>query len=394
MRADCRQAGGKLDNLILIYRVEMQTLEKDMKISNVTVYKADIPLRESFRIAIMEITNAQNVFIKIETDEGLYGMGEASPFWRICGETQAISLAAARDLALLLKGKNPLAIEARIADIEGYLDNNPTIRSAFDMALYDLLGKAAGLPLYALLGGEKRELVTDLTIGINDPAYMAESAKEIVARGFNAIKVKLGTTADEDIARISTIRNAVGHSIPIRIDANQGWDFNTALEVLNALEPMGIQYCEQPLVNWNYIDMAHLRRRTTIPIMADDGLKDHHDAFKLCSQDCCDYLNIKLSKAGGIRNSLNICAVAESSGKACMVGCMLESRLGLSAAAHFSSARSIVKFCDLDSALLLADDPIIGGISYNGDKVTLPDEPGLGADVDPAFLGKLESFLV
>jgi L-alanine-DL-glutamate epimerase-like enolase superfamily enzyme len=369
-------------------------MAKPMKITKITIYKADIPLQEPFRISIMEIKDARNVYVKIETDSGLYGMGEASPFWRICGETQATSLAAARDLALLLKGKNPLAVEARIRDMQGYLDNNPTIRSAFDMALYDILGKAAGLPLYALLGGEKRTLVTDLTIGIGEIDEMAEKAKQIVARGFKAIKVKLGTTAAQDIARIRAIRKAIGDSIPIRIDANQGWDYNTALEVLLALQPLGVQYCEQPVVNWNYADMAALRRRTTIPIMADDGLKDHHDAFKLCTQQACDFLNIKLSKAGGIRNSLNICAVAESCGKGCMVGCMVESRLGITAAAHMASAREIIRFYDLDSALMLAEDPVTGGIKYKGDEVILPDAPGLGADVDPRFLAGMESFTV
>jgi L-alanine-DL-glutamate epimerase-like enolase superfamily enzyme len=386
----CSAGNNTIQSLI---QVE-ENMAKAMKITKISIYKADIPQIEPFKIAIMEITDALNIYVKIETDSGLYGMGEASPFWRICGETQAISIAAARDLALLLKGKDPLAIEARVSDMQGYLDNTPTIRSAFDMALYDLLGKAAGLPLYAVLGGARRELVTDLTIGIGEVGQMAEKAKKIVARGFKAIKVKLGTTAAQDIARIRAIREAIGESVPIRIDANQGWDYNTALEVLLALEPLGVQYCEQPVVNWNYSDMAALRRRTTIPIMADDGLKDQHDAFKLCSSQACDYLNIKLSKAGGIRNALNICAVAESCGKACMVGCMLESRLGLTAAAHLASARAIIRFCDLDSALMLAEDPVTGGIVYEGDRVILPEAPGLGADIDPRFLAKLDSFSV
>ena len=369
-------------------------MSSEQIISKVTIYKADIALKEPFRIAIMDIEHAQNLFVRIETEQGLTGWGEASPFWRICGETQGTCLAVARDLALLLKGKNALAIEERIREIEGYIDNNPTIRSAYDMALHDIAGKAAGLPLYALLGGTKRELTTDLTIGINEPDYMAESAAAIVADGFGSIKVKLGTTAEKDVARISAIRERIGGSIPIRIDANQGWDFSTALAALTALEPFGIEYCEQPVAAWDYASLARLRGRTSIPILADDGLRDHHDAFKLCRDECCDMLNIKLSKAGGIRNALCICAVAEAAGKGCMVGCMLESRLGLSAAAHFASARRIVCFFDLDSALLLAEDPVVGGIVYEGDKVYLPDEPGIGADVDPEFLAGLEAFTI
>ena len=367
---------------------------KGMKIESIDVFKADLALREPFRIAIMEIEHANNVYVRINAEGGLHGMGEASPFWKICGETQAIDLAAARDLALLIKGKNALAIEERIADLEGYLSHNSTIRSAFDMALYDLLGKATGMPLYALLGGERRQLRTDLTISINDPSYMAERASEFVAAGFSAIKVKLGTTYAEDLERIVSIREAVGGDVPIRIDANQGWDFTTALAILRALEPMGIEYCEQPVACWDHAALSELRRGTSIPIMADESLFDHHDAYKLCCGECCDYLNIKLSKSGGIRNALNICAVAEGCGKACMVGCMMESRLGLSAAAHLASARGNIIFYDLDSALLLAEDPVTGGIEYAGEMVTIPDAPGLGADVDSGFLDSMESFTV
>ena len=369
-------------------------MSSEQIISRVTIYKADIALKEPFRIAIMNIAHAQNVFVLIETEQGLTGWGEASPFWRICGETRSTCLTVGCDLAMLLKGKDALAIEERIRDIEGYIDNNPTIRSAFDMALYDIAGKAAGLPLYRLLGGTKRDLVTDLTIGINEPDYMAESAARIAAAGFKSIKVKLGTTAEQDVARVRAIRERIGDAIPIRIDANQGWDFSTALAALTALEPFGIEYCEQPVAAWDYASLARLRGRTSIPIMADDGLRDHHDAFKLCRDECCDLLNIKLSKAGGIRNALSICAVAEAAGKGCMVGCMLESRLGVTAAAHFASARRIIRYFDLDSALLLAEDPIIGGITYEGDRVHLPDEPGIGADVDSEYLSGLEAFTV
>ena len=361
-----------------------------MKITSIEVFKADVPLKEPFRISIMVTTAANNIFVRINTDEGIHGIGEASPTWRLCGETQAIDLAAARDLALLIVGKDPLEIEQRLGDIEGYLHHNTTIRSAFDMALYDILGKAAGMPLYRLLGGEKRELETDLTIGIGEPDYMAAKAEEILGMGFHAIKVKLGTTTIEDVARIAAIRKAIGEDIPIRIDANQGWDFNTAAATLQALEPMGVQYCEQPVAWWNHIAMKGVRQRTTIPIMADESVFSPQDAFILAREDCCDYFNIKLAKSGGIYNALAINAVAEACGKACMVGCMMETRLALTATAHLASARSNVKFCDLDTAFFLASDPIIGGIAYDGDKVTLPDEPGIGADVDPEFLAGLE----
>jgi len=366
-----------------------------MKILSVEVYKADIPLVAPFRIALGETTVANNVLIKIHTDERLYGVGEASPFTPIVGETQATDLAAARDLAKLLIGKNPLDIENRLRELRNYLVHNATVRSAFDMALYDLLGKAADLPLYSVLAGEKRTILTDRTVGIASAEEMAQQALAFKERGFPAVKVKLGTTPSEDIERIRRIREALGPEIPLRIDANQGWDCVSALRVLKSIEGQNIQYCEQPVAAWNVEALRKVSTNTTIPIMADESLFDEHDAFKLLSMGACDYLNIKLSKAGGIHTALKINAVAEAAGVRCMMGCMSETRLGLTAAAHVVSARPNIEFADLDSADMLSADPVIGGLIYgDGGTVILPDTPGHGADIDPAFLKDLESYVV
>ena len=361
-----------------------------LKITSVDIYKADIEFPEPFRIAIMEITAAQSVLIKINTNEGLYGMGEANPTWGITGETQSINLAGAVDLAKLLLNKDPLDIENRMRDLNKFLVHNSTLRSAYDIALYDLLGKAAGLPLYAVLGGGKRSFWTDNTIGIADPDYMAKKAKKYKDQGFQAIKVKLGTTRDQDVDRIQTIRKAVGDEIPVRIDANQGWDYKTAVNTLQAIEPYGIEYCEQPIAHWDYENMRRIRDKTSIAIMADESLFDHHDAYKLASMGCCDYFNIKLAKSGGIHTALKINAIAEGAGIHCMVGCMTETRLALSAAAHLVSARPNIRYADLDGWLFLKDDPIIGGAEYDVGEITVPDAPGHGADVDPDFLKQCE----
>lgn len=366
-----------------------------MQITGVEVYKADISLKRPFRIALGVTEVARNVFVKISTDEAISGMGEGSPFTPIVGETQATCLAAARDLARLLIGKNPLEIENHLRELNSYLPHNTTIRSAFDMALYDLLGKAAGLPLYVVLGGGKRPIFTDNTVGIDTPDTMAERALEIKERGFPAVKVKLGTTPQEDIERTRRIREALGPKLPIRIDANQGWDCVSAICALKGMEDKGVQYCEQPVAIWDLESMRKVRSRTTIPIMADESLFDEHDAFKLIAIEACDYLNIKLSKSAGIHTALKINAVAEAAGVRCMLGCMSETRLGLTAAAHVVSARPNIQFADLDSADMLAVDPIVGGMTYGeGGRLILPDRPGLGADVDPAFLKGLESFMV
>lgn len=365
-------------------------MKNKLRIQSVDIYKSDISLKEPFKIAIMEIRSAQSIFIKINTDGGLYGLGEANPTWGITGETQSISQAGAVDLAKLLLRKDPLNIEERMKEIDRFLIHNSSLRSAFDMALYDILGKAADLPLYAVLGGGKRSFWTDNTIGIAEPDYMAKKALDYKNQGFQAIKVKLGTTIDQDVERIKKIREAIGDELPIRIDANQGWDYKMAVNILQALESMGIEYCEQPVAHWDYENMQRIRQNTSIAIMADESLFDHHDAFKLASRGCCDYFNIKLAKSGGIHNALKINSIAEATGIRCMVGCMMETRLGLTAAAHLVSSRQNIQYADLDGHFALKEDPIIGGAQYNIGEINLPDSPGHGADIDPDFQKRCE----
>jgi L-alanine-DL-glutamate epimerase-like enolase superfamily enzyme len=358
----------------------------ELRITGIDLYQAKIPMIAPFRIAIGVISEGEYLFVRINTDGGFSGWGEATPTTMITGDTQAINAAAAGTLAKLLLGKDPLDIEARVTEMSQFLAFNSSVRAAFDLALHDVAGRAAGLPLYALLGGGKRELATDMTIGIDEPAKMAEQAVEFKKDGAPAIKVKLGTTADQDVERINCIREAIGDELPLRVDANQGWDFPTAVTVLRRLESSGIEYCEQPIAHWNYEGFKRLRDRVSIPIMADESVFDHHDAFKLAAGDCCDYLNIKLAKSGGIHTALKINAVAEACGAKCMLGCMMETRLGLTAAAHLVSARPNIRYADLDGHFQLKEDPVVGGACWDGGTITLPDEPGIGAEVDPAFL--------
>ncbi len=357
-----------------------------LRITGINVFRANIPLVAPFRIALGVISEAESLFVRVDTDAGVYGWGETSPISQITGDTQALSAAAAADLAKLLLGKDPLDIEGRVAEMGRFMAFNSGVRSAFDMALYDLAGKLAGLPLYALLGGAKRPLETDQTIGLDEPQAMAEKAAALERTGVPAIKVKLGTTAEQDLQRIARIREAVGSELPLRIDANQGWDFPTAVRVLSRLQSSGIEYCEQPLARWDLGNFKRLRERVSIPLMADESVFDHHDAFRLVASGCCDYLNIKLAKSGGIHTALKISAVAEASGSKCMLGCMMETRLGLTAAAHLAAARPNIRYLDLDSHLHLKQDPIVGGGRWQGATIALPDDPGIGAAVDPAFL--------
>ncbi|MBC3787334.1 mandelate racemase/muconate lactonizing enzyme family protein [Spirosoma utsteinense] len=361
-----------------------------MTITQINLYRYDIALKAPIAISLGTIEHARNLLVEIQTEAGITGWGEGSPFWMIVGETQASGLAAAGDMARLLLNRDPLDIEGCLNTLVRYLPGHPTTRSAFDMALYDIAAKAANMPLYQFLGGSKQSLVTDETIYINAPERMAEDALRIQANGAEAIKVKLGTNARDDIRRVEAIRNALGDTMPIRTDANQGWDVITAQTVLRAIGGWNVQYCEQPIRRHDIAGLRQIRQSSTVPIMADESLFDATDAIRLIREEAVDYFNIKLSKSGGIFEALKINAIAEAAGVPCMIGCMSESRLGLTANAHFASARQNIRFYDLDGCFEHASDPVQGGIVYDKYQITLPDAPGIGAEVDPSFLNGLD----
>ena len=369
-------------------------MKQNPKITRIEIYKTSIDFVEPFRIAIGEIKRGNGLAVCIHTDSGLIGTGEGAPYSFITGETQETCFEVAQVLARILIGKNPLAIEDRIHDMDTFIVHNSTAKCAFDNALYDILAKQAGLPLYALLGGEKEVLITDFTIGIGSPEKMTSRAKEYVQEGASSIKVKLGTTYHADIERIEAIREAIGWNIALRIDANQGWDTFTAIKTLQALEKFDIDFCEEPVAHWNNAAMKEVHEKSPIAIMADESIFDHHDAMRLASMRACTYFNIKLAKAGGINKGLMINAVGESAGIACMVGGMFETRVGISAGSHLISARKNIRFADLDSTHHYSYDPVIGGVIFEGCKVTLPDDPGIGAEFDPAFLNDLQKKII
>jgi len=362
-----------------------------LRIKDVEIYAFDIPLKEPFRASLGVFTAAHDVLVRVITDSGLVGLGEASPFPTITGDTQETSLVMARSIREMIKGKNPLAVDALLAEIGHVVHSNPSIVAAFDMALMDILGKAAGLPLFRLLGGDKVTFETDVTVGIDTPEKMAASTGGYVARGYKNIKIKVGLDPDIDAERVQAVREAIGKDVSLRIDANQGWTVPQAIYALRKMERFNVQFAEQPLVAWDFAGMKVVRNESSIPVCADESLFFPQDAIKLIKTEACDYFNIKLMKAGGMTNSVRIAHIAAAANIFCMVGCMLETRLGLTAGAHVVASQRNIIFADLDACMDHTVDPIVGGMKVSkAGEITLPEFPGLGVDVDPAFLKKLK----
>ena len=362
-----------------------------MRITNISIYPLEVPLSEPFVISLGTITHARNLLVVISTDTGLSGQGECSPYPFINGELQEGQMASAGVLGRLWLGKDAREIENRLAELDGFLKGNLALKSAFDMALYDLNARYAGLPLYRFLGGANdRELWSDRTVSVGNPEAMAKEALKYLEMGFKAIKVKLGGPFEQDLARIKAIRSLIGLEIPLRIDANQAWTVSEGLRTLRALEPLNVEHCEEPIRAGDLAGMRFLRKNSPIPIMADESLFDHFDAMHLVQMEACDYFNIKLSKSGGISKALKIAAIGEAAGIPCQVGCFSESRLAITALVHFVLARKIVVHYDLDSPLMLSEDPVNGGVELleNGRSAVVDEQPGLGATIKEEFLDK------
>lgn len=359
-------------------------------ILHIDIYRYSIPMHP-FTIATGTMHFAQNILIRVHTESGLTGLGECSAFPMITGESQSTCFEMAREFAAIWKGKDERAIEDRMEELHQHAAFNSTIKSAFDMALFDLAAKNANQPLYAFLGGKKKPLETDLTIGIASSEEMARQAKEFIDRGVRIIKVKLGKDAARDIERIKAIREAIGPKPVLRIDANQGWSFDDAINCLQSMERYNIEFCEQPMRYWNDDLLPTLMSQSPIPIMADESVFDHHDARRLIHAEACDYINIKFAKSGGILEARKIVETCEKAGMNTMMGGMLESRLALTAFAHFATANNNIRFYDMDTCMLgHKTDPVTDGVLFRGYFLELPDLPGIGADVEPGFLEDCE----
>lgn len=364
-------------------------------ITQVELFKLFIPLKEPFVISLGPIYNAENVVVRIHTSAGITGYGECSPFLSINGESADTGMVVGRYFAKAMTGTDALDIPAQIERMDKIIYGNHSIKSAFDIALYDIAAQAAEMPLYQYLGGTAQKVITtDYTVSIGEPAQMAADALRIQQQGYPAIKVKLGKNGATDVERIRAIREAVGPSIPIRIDANQGWSLPEAITTLQALAAFDIQHCEEPIARWAFMDLPQVRAASPIPIMSDESCGDDHDAERLIRLQACDYMNIKLGKSGGIYKALKMVKLAEAANIHLQVGAFMESRLAMTAFAHFACCSPHIEHYDFDTALMFQDDPINGGIRYlpNG-VIELPQSPGLGASIKPEWEEKMEKIV-
>lgn len=356
-----------------------------MRIIDMKIEPFRIQLKHPFTVAFATQDYSENYLVKIITDEGLYGLGEAAPFAYVTGETNAAVYDALKLFRQGLIGMDPLDIEGAHCLMDRLIKDNTSAKAAVDIALYDIKGKIMNAPLYKVLGGSNNKVITDITIGIDTPENMAKEAYERVHKdGFSIIKVKAGKNPADDIKALKLIREAVGNNVRLRVDANQGYNLNSATRTLREFEKIGVEAVEQCLPWWNLDDSKILRSKVDMEIMLDESIHSPIDAAKACKIDAADILNIKLMKCGGLFNAEKINAIAEANQVRCMVGCMLEGKIGITAGASLVAAKNNITEADCDS-FMFAVDPEMGmkgGFTIENGVFTLSDKPGLGIDFD------------
>jgi L-alanine-DL-glutamate epimerase-like enolase superfamily enzyme len=362
---------------------------KQRKIADIEIFPFFMEGKQVIRIALGAMM-AEEVLVRIRTADGIVGWGEASPLCVVTGETQASDVAIGKKLADLIKGRDPFELTRIVEDMDHSCPHHPSIKAALEMAIWDICGKIAGQPIVNLLGKYRDSLDNDRTVYLDQPDVMARKAKEIAKEGFPAIKVKLGEAPEIDIERIRTIRRAIGPKIKLRTDANQGWTPNQAVRALRGIDQFDIELCEQPVIHSDWDGMRFVRQKVEIPIMADEGVHTPADAIEAIRREAADMINIKLMKSGGILHGVRIAQIADAANLTCMLGCMSETRLALTAAAHIVMSQPNAIYADLDSFTEHKIDPVIGGMQLKNGIITLSDKPGLGLEIDPDWLKTLK----
>jgi o-succinylbenzoate synthase len=352
-----------------------------MKITDIRLGRLSIPLRTPFKTALRTATRIDDLLVTMFTDDGAVGFGSAAAVPAVTGDTSArIRIAIEGPVKKYFLGRAVENFEEVITQFHALPGVSAGARAAVDIALYDLYGRLHRSPVYKLLGGRRKELTTDLTISLNEPEVMARDSLDAVSRGFKTLKVKVGNDHLKDMERLRAIRAAVGNAVNLRLDANQGWTPEEAVSLIEKMEDEGlaIELVEQPVKGRDLEGLKFVTDRVDLPVVADESAFSPRDVADIIRMRAADMINIKLMKSGGLYPALKICDLAQDAGMECMIGCMMESRIGVTAAAHLACARSIITKIDLDPPLLCSEDPVEGGARYDNALITLPDDPGFG----------------
>jgi L-alanine-DL-glutamate epimerase-like enolase superfamily enzyme len=353
-----------------------------MKITDIRLGMVKVPLKTPFKTALRTVHEIEDVIVMIDTDTGHIGYGEAPATAVITGDIHGSIIEAIRTVI------KPKLIGLDISDlnhvtrtIQNCIMKNYSAKAAVEIAVYDLFAQLYKAPLYKMLGGGVPKLTTDLTISVDYIDKMVADSLDAVDRGFETLKVKVGKDIGVDIERVKAIYAAVEGRALIRLDANQGWTAKEAVYALHKLEDAGVrlELVEQPVKALDIDGLKYVTDRVHTPVMADEATFSPREVIDLIKMRAADIINIKLMKTGGISNAIKIADICSFYDMQCMIGCMLETSISVSAAVHLAVAKSdVITKVDLDGPSLCAFDPVVGSVNFNGADISINDAPGLG----------------
>src|SRR5688572_22166510 len=341
--------------------------------TRLSVHALDVPLASPFRIAYDVVTEVRNTLVVAEAD-GVRGFGEAAPVATITGEDRASGVKA---FEAWQRAGGKVPADAR--DPAAFPIASLSMRAAVEGALLDLAAREAETPLCTFLTGRAPAPVpTSITLGLGEDKDLVPWVDRQVKAGFRILKVKGGLGVDRDLARVKAVREAAGPKVTLRVDPNQAWTLAEAKDALPKLRDLGVAALEQPLKKDDLAGHAALVAERQVPIMLDESVFSPADAKRALAAKACDWINIKLQKSGGIAPGLAIADLAQAADVPCMVGCMVETRVGILQAGHLVLAHPNIQAADLDGHTFLARDPVSGGGVIANGKLAIGTEPGLG----------------
>ena len=367
-----------------------------MKITEIEAVPVNVPLKAGMTTKTSHGVHATSpyVIVRVRTDEGLIGLGEAAVAPRWSGETSYGAVAIIHGLiAPVLLGEDPTRLNYLRRQIDGIIRLNPFTKAAVEMALWDIAGKAAGVPVYQLLGGKVREEIPiRMVVGSIDIPQAVELARQFLDRSVKCLKVKVGLDPEQDVARVRAIRELAGPNIPISVDANCGWTVPQARQTLLRLREFNILFAEQAISTGDRSELAALRRETDIPIMADESAFTSGDVWHLTAERAVDIISVYPGKNGGIHGTVEAVYTAKAAGIPCAMGSNLELGIGTAAMLHLGAALPTIASeqypGDFIGPLYHEADMLKTPLTLGPASARVPDGPGLGVELDEEQLEK------
>lgn len=361
-----------------------------LKIQSIEIFAIQLPFQHPFVVSYTRYDTMPSIIVKITTDEGIVGYGEGVPDEHVTGETWESTFSVLKHvLAPAVLGTDPLNFAALHEIMNRKISGVPTAKAAIDIACFDLAGKALGVPVYTLLGGRIHErFPITAVLSMDTPENMAKVAGERKQEGYRSFKIKVGSNIYQDIERIQAIYDTIGKTCRFRVDVNQGWKTEAnALTAIRLIKDLPIDWLEQPVEASQIDALASIRRKTDIPIMADEALIGMREMREIIAKQAADRVNIKLMKCGGLFPAQKLVHQAEMAGIECQIGSMVESSIASSAGLHLAFSKKMVTSIEITGPLRFTKD--VGNLHYDIPYVSLPTKPGLGIEVDENVLSEL-----